>query len=330
MHERCLPASWRARRTRLKPSAVFGVLFAAALAGAPGQAVAGRLRIDVGLCTLEAPVEAGKSLRALSRRAPEVLSRVETSLGCRPAARFRFVLIPTGHYSDPDVEALDAQAPPWAAGFVLRGSRVGAIRVAQAGRYPYGTLESVLAHEASHVLLQDAVPESLPLWFEEGVATREGRRWSMEDELTYSAALLTSDLPSLAELDAGFHGSEGEARRAYAASFAFITWTVRRHGESVVRNVLAEARQGSFADAWMAATGSTLAGSERRWRRATLLRYRWIPILTASSTLWLGISLLALIAGMRRRARARAARARWALEEGGIADPGEDQGGGGE
>jgi hypothetical protein len=251
----------------------------------------------------------------LAPRAPAILARVETDLGCRPAARYRFVLIPPGVSLDPEVRSLDATAPPWAAGFVVRGPRVGAIRVAQAARYPYGTLESVLAHEASHVLLEDAVPAGLPLWFEEGVATREGRRWSMEDVLAYSGALLADDLPSLGDLDADFHAlSEDRVRRAYAASFAFIGWASRGR-ESLPRDVVRAARRMPFADAWRVASGTSLADSESRWRREALVRYRWIAVLTASSTLWIALSLLAMVAGIRKRAQARAERADWEREQ---------------
>jgi len=46
-----------------------------------------------------------------------------------------------------------------------------------------------------------------------------------------------------------------------------------------------------------------------------LLLYRWIPALTGTTTLWIGITLLALFAGARRRARSRAIEARWEAEE---------------
>jgi hypothetical protein len=275
----------------------------------------GRLRVDVDLCTIEAPAGAEAALRGLAPRAPAILERVESDLGCRPAARYRFVLIPPGGSPDPEVRALDASAPPWAAGFVVRGARLGAIRVAEAARYPYGTLESVLAHESCHVLLQDAVPAGLPLWFEEGVATREGRRWSMEDVLAYSGAVLADDLPSLDELSADFHAlSEERVRRAYAASFAFVGWASRDR-ESLVRDVVRAARTRPFAAAWLSASGTSLADAEARWRREALIRYRWIAALTASSTLWIALSLLAMVAGIVRRRRARAARAEWERRE---------------
>ena len=278
----------------------------------------GRLRLDVDLCTIEAPAGAEPSLRALATRAPAILERVEADLDCRPAGRYRFVLIPPGGPPDPEIRALDGMAPPWAAGFVLRGQRLGAIRIAEAARYPYGTIESVLAHESCHVLLQDAVPAGLPLWFEEGVATREGRRWSTEDVLAYSSAVLADDLPSLDELSADFHAtSEERVRRAYAASFAFVGWASRDR-ESLVRDVVRAARSRPFDVAWRSASGASLADAEARWRREALIRYRWIAALTASSTLWIALSLLAMIAGIVRRRRARIARAEWERREGDV------------
>src|SRR5262245_28327491 len=52
---------------------------------------------------------------------------------------------------------IDRAAPPWAAGYMIPSLRLGAVRLAQASQYPYGTLESALAHEATHMLLHDAV-----------------------------------------------------------------------------------------------------------------------------------------------------------------------------
>ena len=279
---------------------------------AEGLPTGPRTRIQVDLCTLEAPPGSEKPLLALAKRAPAILSRLEAHLGCRPAAPYRIVLIPPDLSTDREILSLEASAPPWAAGFFLPGRRVGAIRIAEASSYPYGTLESVLAHEASHALLQDAAAGRLPRWFEEGVATREGRRWSLEDMLIHSSVLLTTDLPALDELEEAFRASQPQARMAYAGSFSFVTWASRRYGEAFVPDVVREARRSSFAAAWRAASGTRLDQSEAQWRREGLLRYRWLPVLTASSTLlWIGIAFLALVAGARRRALARSTRASW-------------------
>ena len=53
------------------------------------------------------------------------------------------------------------------------------------------------------------------------------------------------------------------------------------------------------------------------WRRR-LLWDRWVPVLTSSVTVWVGITLLALYAIRKRRQRDATIRARWELEEMGL------------
>ena len=273
------------------------------------------LRERVGPCVLEAPAGSERALRALALKARGILPQLEANLGARYAAPFRILLVPSAPSQDPELRALDAAAPPWAAGLLVPGRRVGAIRLAAASQYPYGTVESVLAHEATHMLLHDAAGDRLPRWFEEGVAMGEERRWSLQDIAVLSSSLLTSDLPAFDALDASFQASPGEARMAYAAAFGFVAWSGRRHGPGFVRAVLHEVRGRPFAAAWQAACGEPLAAAEAAWRARSLARYRWLAVLMTSSPLWIGITFLALFAGLRRRARARATRARWAAEE---------------
>ena len=161
------------------------------------------------------------------------------------------------------------------------------------------------------MLLHDAVPRGLPRWLEEGIATWEERSFRLEDIVVYSTSLLTSDLPRLAELDQGFHASEGEAQLAYAASFAFVSFSARRHGDSFVRDLVRESRNHELPEAWRRVTGSSLEESESAWRSQSLFRYRWLPILTASSTLWIGITALAMVVAIKRRRQALAVRAKW-------------------
>ena len=270
---------------------------------------------DVGLLRLEAPARQERSLVALGQEAATIVPRVEGELGVRLARRFRMVLIPADPGNDSALAALDAAAPPWAAGFMIPSLRLGAIRVAQAANYPYGTLESVLAHETAHLLLDDAGAGRYPLWFQEGVATWIGRKWSFEDAMVYSSGLLTTSLPHLSEIDPLFKASPGEARLAYAASFSFVSWSARRYGATWTRDMVREARSGTIEGAWRRISRESLSDAERLWRRSSLIRYRWIPAFLAASPLWLGITLLGLVAGVRRRATARRAREEWARAE---------------
>jgi SAM-dependent methyltransferase len=295
--------------------AVLCPLTASAAASAEQAPTFERFRVQVGACVIEAPPTARVHLEALAARGAAILPRLESSIGARAAGPYRILLIPPGRSDDPEIAFLDASAPPWAAGFLQPRRRVGGIRVARADHYPYSDLASVLLHEAVHMLLFDAAGGGLPRWFEEGVATGFERDWGLRDIVVQSSSLLTGRLPALADLDAAFEASDTRARAAYAASFDFMSWTVRRHGQGVVRDIVRAAGRRPFAEAWKEATGATLAQSEAEWRRGSLLLYRWIPALTGSTVLWGGITVLALAAGARRRARSRAIRARFEAEE---------------
>src|SRR2546425_28312 len=280
----------------------------------------GWVGIEVGACVLEAPAESAGRLRELAERARVILPRIEAELSARPAGPYRIILIPPGHArlpvppGGPDPRVLDSQAPSWAAGYVIPERRLGAIRVAGAESYPYSDLASVLAHEATHMLLYDAGGPGLPRWFGEGVATGIERSWGMRDVLVYSSSLLTGRLPALADLDAAFDASDDRARAAYAAAFDFMLWTVKTFGNGVVRDIVRQTAVRPFPEAWRAATGLSLERSEAQWRRGSLLLYRWVPGLTGTTALWIGITLLALLAGARRRARSRRILERWEIE----------------
>jgi hypothetical protein len=287
---------------------------------------------SIGACILEAPPAYTAQLDALAEQAVRLLPRLEADLDVQPRGAYRIFLIPPSAMQDDELHRLDASAPSWAAGFLFPARRVGGLRLSRAGSYPHDDLTSVLVHEATHMLLHDAAGHRLPRWFGEGVATWEGRRWGLQDLFVYSSGLLTNRMPPLEDLDGWFRQSPERTRIAYAASFDFVSWSVRRHGPEILGSILHQAADRPFPDAWEAATGSTLAAAEASWRRRSMLRYRWIPALVGTTALWSGITLLAFLAGVRRRARSRRIQARWDQEDtrrhgGGPSDPGLPPGG---
>ena len=92
-------------------------------------------------------------------------------------------------------------------------------------------------------------------------------------------------------------------------------FTVKTYGPGVVRDIVREVAARPFPEAWQAATGVPLQRTEAEWRRGSLLLYRWVPALTGTTALWTGITLLALLAGARRRARTRRILEAWQAEE---------------
>ena len=92
---------------------------------------------------------------------------------------------------------------------------------------------------------------------------------------------------------------------------------MKSYGPDVVREIVRQASTRPFPEAWRAATGHPLERSEADWRRGSLLLYRWIPALTGTTALWIGITFLAFVAGARRRARSRKILDQWEAEDGG-------------
>lgn len=259
---------------------------------------------------VEAPARYEGLARRLRELDPGRLATVARLTGTdRPGPPIRVLLAPEG-------SGLAAAVPPWVAGYADGASGTVVLLPARTPTYPDSSLEDLLRHEVAHVLVTRAAGgRPLPRWFHEGVATIAGTSW-FADRSYLAAALLSGEETPLPELDRRFTGGEGEARRAYAVAGAFVRDLIQNEGPEVVGRILSGVGAGwSFEEAFARATGTSLAAAGAAfWRRQTFW-YRWVPLLTSSVTLWMGITLLALYAIRRRRARDAALRLRWEEEE---------------
>ncbi len=214
-----------------------------------------------------------------------------------------------------------AMVPPWVSGYAYSEEGVIVLLPARAPSYPDSSLEELLRHEVAHVLVARAAGNRpLPRWFHEGLAMIAGLSWGLDDRsqlsITLVGTLVGDGEVSLEQLEREFRGGRGETQGAYAIAGAFANDLLRRHGDDAAARILAEVARGlEFEDAFQRATGTSLAEAERVfWRRQTLW-YRWVPLLTSSVTLWLLITLLAIWAMGKRRARDAALRRVWEEEE---------------
>jgi len=210
-----------------------------------------------------------------------------------------------------------AMVPPWVSGYAYGEEGVIVLLPARAPSYPDSSLEDLLRHEVAHVLVARAAGgRPLPRWFHEGLAMIAGLSWGLDDRSQLTLTLVGDSQVSLERLEREFRGGQGDVRGAYAMAGAFANDLLRRYGDDAAARILAGVSRGlSFEDAFRSATGASLAEAERAfWRRQTLW-YRWVPLLTSSVTLWLLITLLAVWAMGKRRARDAALRRRWEEEE---------------
>lgn len=210
-----------------------------------------------------------------------------------------------------------AGVPPWVAGYALPERGLVVLLPARSPSYPDSSIEDLLRHEVAHVLIARASANGdLPRWFHEGVAMIAGSSWGLGDSSRQMWTLLRGSEVPLSEVELAFGGGPGAVHAAYTASGAFVRDLLTEHGQGVVGEILAGVAAGRpFDEAFRRATGMTLATAEGEfWDRQTFW-YRWVPFLTSSAVVWIGITLLALWAMQRRRARDAARMARWAEEE---------------
>jgi hypothetical protein len=220
----------------------------------------------------------------------------------------------------PEGSDLAAGVPPWVSGYAYGAEGVIVLLPARTPSYPDSSLEELLRHEVAHVLVARAAGgRPLPRWFHEGVAMIAGSSWGLDDRSRLTVTMIggigASEV-SLADVERQFSGERGSTFNAYAIAGAFVNELLRREGDDAAARVLAGVGRGlSFEDAFRDATGVALADAERSFWRRQSFWYRWVPILTSSVTLWMLITLLAIWAMGKRRARDAALRRSWEEED---------------
>jgi peptidase MA superfamily protein len=251
---------------------------------------------------------AGERLRAMD---PAQLLPAMRLVGLtQPGPPIRVIVAPEG--SGPA-----RLVPPWISGYALSDKGLIVVMPQRVPNYPDSSLEDLLRHEVAHVLIARASGDRpLPRWFHEGLAMIAGGSWGFDDRSRLTLALLADRPVSLAELEERFSGGQSETNRAYAIAGAFVRDLFERYGPEAAPRLLTGVSKGlTFQQAFLKATGVSLSQAETAfWSRQTFW-YRWVPVLTSSITLWLLITMLALWAIRRRRARDAAQRLIWDEEE---------------
>jgi len=227
-----------------------------------------------------------------------------------PGPPIRVILAPEG--SD-----AARTAPEWATGYAYGQAGIVVMIPSRTYAYPYGSLEALLHHEVAHVLIARAAGgHPVPRWFNEGLAMAAARTWDFEDRTRLVLELLPGVRVNFMEVDSLFEQGQGQVNRAYALSGAFVRDLLQRQGIDFPARVLSLVRQGaSFEGAFSRAAGMSLKVAEASFFRRQNIWNRWVPFLTSSLTLWMGITLLALYAVKKRRQKDARKKKDWEAEE---------------
>jgi hypothetical protein len=220
----------------------------------------------------------------------------------------------------PETSEVARDVPSWVAGFASTPDEMIVLFPSRTPGYPNGSLEDVLRHEVAHVWIGRASAERpIPRWFNEGLAMSVERGWRLVDEGQFVYQLALGSRPSLTELDRMFGGSQSDQTRAYALSGALVHDVLQRNGSGTGAAILSRMHDGaSFDHAFEVVVGRTPAEAESDFWDSQRLWTSWLPLLTSSTTLWLAITGLALLAIARRIMKNRAIERKWEEEDRGI------------
>lgn len=197
--------------------------------------------------------------------------------------------------------------PGWGSGAAFPGSNT---IVLVAGPQ----MAQVLAHELAHLTLRNAVGR-VPLWFDEGYASRAAGEWNRLEALRVNWALVRGRVPTLTALNRHLRAGAASARASYGLATTAVLLLERLGGERGLTVLLGWVGQvRDFDQAVRRTYGMSLDQFEMHWRREVRGRYGWLLVATSFSFFWSVVAgiLAALWARRRRRDRARRA----ALDEG--------------
>jgi len=260
---------------------------------------------------IEAPAELADARARLASFDPNRLRGVMRLVGLEVAGDpIRVVLLPEGY-------EMAKRTPPPTAGYTLPDQNLIVLFPARSPQYPHDTLEDVLHHEVAHVLMARAAGGAgLPLWFHEGLAVLGERTWGLEDQARLVSEMVMVSRTPLDRVDAMFAADEGSKTRAYTLAAAFVRELIRRHGADAPANVLRRMRGGeTFERAFANAMGESVAEAENAFWSGQRFWTSIGPFLTTQTALWMGVTVIALAAIIRRRMQRAAKRRQWEESE---------------
>ena len=156
----------------------------------------------------------------------------------------------------------------------------------------------------------------MPLWFHEGLAVLGERTWGLEDQARLVSEMVMVSRTPLDRVDAMFAADEGSKTRAYTLAAAFVRELIRRHGADAPANVLRRMRAGeTFERAFANAMGESVAEAENAFWSGQRFWTSIGPFLTTQTALWMGVTVIALAAIIRRRMQRAAKRRQWEESE---------------
>jgi len=205
---------------------------------------------------------------------------------------------------------LAGRIPEWGIGAALPTTNTVFLRLT-------GNVRRTMQHELAHLALHSKV-ERVPLWFDEGYASRAAGEWNRLGTLRVNWALMTGTVPTFGQVNRDIRSGAAHAETAYALATAAVVFLEQLGGERGLESFLTNlAESGDFDRALRETHNVTFGQFEVLWQRDLRKQYGWVLFFSSLTVFWtiLAVVLLSLWGWRRRRDRARRA----ALDQGWVA-----------
>lgn len=277
----------------------------------------GFLRAQHGAVTWEYPARASSVIDDLAPIVPSAWARLERELGADVEDTLR-VRVGTNPDEMRRLAPARAPPPPYASGVAYPARGLVLLTLTAPESWDRPDLERVLVHELAHVVLfRAAGGRAVPRWLTEGVAIHQAGEASLERVRVLGAAAVAGRVIPLEQLSAGFPSRPHQVNLAYAESADFVRWLLdREDGAERFGRLMASLRAGDpFERAVRRAYAMTLPSLELGWRESLSERFQALPLLIGSGGLWTLVSLLLIVAYLRRRRQRKKTLAKWEADE---------------
>ncbi len=178
---------------------------------------------------------------------------------------------------------------------------------------------SLLQHEMVHLVVGEAEFQQggrLPRWLSEGVATYIAGEMRLPRLLHLSWAQITGSAVPFEELERNFPENPALAEAAYAQSYLFVQFIMRKYGWDAVGKLVASViRESNMNEAVFSAFGVSLAELMAGFQDYAKAKATWVPVITSSATVWGAITLLFLLTYVRKRVAGYRVLREWDLED---------------
>ncbi|MCI0451243.1 MAG: hypothetical protein L0Z51_02495 [Candidatus Latescibacteria bacterium] len=228
----------------------------------------------------------------------EELPRLMSELGLSQLGPIDIVV--TDDARDYDASLTD-RLPNWGVAFAILDEQRILVDVQKATR-AYNSLDEVVPHELSHLLVRQRVPHAqLPIWFSEGLAQWQAREWSLFDSWQLMQGVWTGSVPHVEDLARQYPTDETRAQDAYRISYAAFTDLFSEVGFTKLPEFLGAVEAGEsfalgFSDYW----GFTVADYAVYFQDDVEKRYRSKALAFQSGPLF-GFAALVFVAVVIRQ-----------------------------